>query len=360
MPGWESSLSGQRVLVTGHTGFTGGWACAWLAQIGAEVCGVSLPPETSPNLFQVNRLADTVASHEVDIRQYEALLEVFEAFRPTVVLHLAAQALVRRAYRQPLETFDTNVMGTANVLEAARTTPGVRAVVCITTDKVYRNQDWTYPYRETDPLGGKDPYSASKSAAELVTDSFIRTLSEMGNGVRIVTARGGNILGGGDWSEDRIVPDFMRAYAEGRPLVIRNPNALRPWQHVLALVHGYLQLAAALLDGTPLASTAWNFGPRGEGTWPVSRVIATLAGHLGEVEVRYESSAAPEAQLLQLDSSLARSALGWQVPWSTAETLARVAQWYQAFYKDPASAPAMTAEQLASYRNQLAAAASSG
>ncbi len=354
MPAWESGLASQRVLVTGHTGFTGGWACLWLTQLGASVCGVALPPETQPNLYGACHLADSVDSHDVDIRDAAAVQRVFEDFQPSLVLHLAAQALVRRSYREPLETFSANVMGTANVLEAARQTASVRALVCITTDKVYHNQSWSYPYRETDALGGKDPYSASKAAAELVTQSYVRTLAGMGNGLQIVTARGGNILGGGDWSEDRIVPDFVRAQTSGSPLLIRNPAALRPWQHVLALVHGYLRLGTALLAGETLPSTAWNFGPSGTSHWTVAQVIEALAQDMGAVDVRYEEASAPEEQILLLDSSLAQRYLQWQVPWDTRATLSRVATWYRSYYDDPGSARDITVSQLEQYRAALA------
>lgn len=352
--GWEKLLQGQRVLVTGHTGFTGSWACTWLEQIGASVCGVALPCETTPNLFGAANISELVDSRYQDICDYAALRQTFEEFRPTVVLHLAAQALVRRSYVAPLETYRTNVLGTASVLEAARNTPGVLAVVCVTTDKVYANRDWAYAYREPDILGGKDPYSASKAAAEIVAASYQDTMSELGNGVAIATARGGNIIGGGDWAEDRIVPDFVRAVTANQSLSIRNPDAIRPWQHVLALVHGYLQLAAKLITDPSVAAKAWNFGPASREPVTVRDLIQGLSEHWSPAPIEFQEAPEHEAHVLMLDSSLATQELGWRSPWDTTQVVANVADWYCQYYDQSVSAKELTAQQVQKYRAAIA------
>ncbi|NVL42758.1 CDP-glucose 4,6-dehydratase, partial [Pseudomonas syringae pv. actinidiae] len=246
---FEDSLAGKKVLVTGHTGFTGGWACLWLKSIGAHVAGYSLAPETTPSLFEELGLENDVDSVLGDICDFDKLLQAVEAFQPDLILHLAAQPLVRRSYREPVQTFMVNAQGTAHVLEAARLVKSVRGVLCVTTDKVYKNNEWAWPYRENDPLGGKDPYSASKAAAEMIIQSYGASYPfSQGLGPAIATARGGNIIGGGDWSEDRLIPDFVRAVNEGQVMTLRYPDATRPWQHVLALVHGYLVILAELLS----------------------------------------------------------------------------------------------------------------
>ena len=252
---FEAILAGQRVLVSGHTGFTGGWLALWLRGIGCEVTGLALPPETEPNLFSSSRIGDQLKSRFGDIRDFAAVKDAMAAAQPSIVFHLAAQPLVSRGFAAPLETFATNVIGTGHMLEAARLQPGVKAVVCVTTDKVYADQDGNESHREGDRLGGRDPYAASKAAAELVAACYRDTMAERGNKVLIATARGGNIIGGGDWSRDQIVPDFVRAVVARAPLLLRNPDAVRPWQHVLALVHGYLVLASRLIEGDATCAT---------------------------------------------------------------------------------------------------------
>ena len=249
MTHFEDSLRGRCVFLTGHTGFTGNWLAEWLNALDCDIAGYSLAPETSPNLFTILERADRFTQHDIaDIADYARVRKAMEAAKPSIVFHLAAQPLVRRSFREPIETFASNVLGTASVLEAARSVESVKAIVCITTDKVYENREWAHPYRESDRLGGKDPYSASKACAELVASCYRETMAGLGNGAKIATARGGNIIGGGDWSEDRIVPDFYRALNAGEALKIRNPRAVRPWQHVLSACHGYLAIAADLLD----------------------------------------------------------------------------------------------------------------
>ncbi|MCU4181258.1 CDP-glucose 4,6-dehydratase [Bosea sp. BH3] len=351
---FETTLAGRRLMVTGHTGFTGGWLSLWLKSIGAEVSGLALEPNTSPNLFSEAAIGDGILSEIGDIRHMAAVQRAVEAATPEVIFHLAAQPLVSRAFEDPIESFATNVLGTAHVLEAARNTPGVKAVVCITTDKVYADQSWHWGYREPDPLGGKDPYSASKACTELVAASYRATLAARGNGVRIATARGGNIIGGGDWSDNRIVPDFVRATVSGSGLTIRNPQAIRPWQHVLALVHGYMVLAHNLLS-VPETDASWNFGPRSDEMKPVSALLDALQGEWTPIKVNVTPGSFPETHFLHLDSTKARRVLGWQPPIDFAGTVALTVDWYRRHAEDPGSARATTLEQISGYRSALLA-----
>ena len=350
---FELALQNGRVFVTGHTGFTGGWLISWLRRIGCAVAGLSLEPETKPNLFQVANIADVIDSTIGDIRDPGVVRTAIERHRPSVIFHLAAQPLVSKSFVDPIETFASNVLGTAHVLEAARTTPGVKGVVCITTDKVYRDQDWVWGYREQDPLGGKDPYSASKACAELVAASYRATLAERGNGVLIANARGGNIIGGGDWSADRIVPDFVRAVTARQPISLRNPGAVRPWQHVMALVHGYLVLAVRLLNGERAAADNWNFGPGDEAARTVGDLVEQLSAVWTRPEISYAVGGFPETRFLHLDSTKARSLLGWTPPLSFAETVELTASWYRDFSANPADAAQITTRQIEHYRNAL-------
>ncbi len=347
---FERRLLGERILVTGHTGFTGGWLTTWLATIGAEVHGLALAPEASPNLFEAARIGDLAQHRLLDIRSTVDVARCMNEIRPSILLHLAAQPLVRRSYREPVETFTTNVMGTVNVLEAARACR-VRAAVVITTDKVYRNREWTRPYREIDELGGKDPYSASKACAELVAAAYQASYGS--GGLAIATARGGNIVGGGDWSEDRLIPDFVRAALKGQPVVLRNPQATRPWQHVLSLCHGYLMLAAALMDRPEEHIGGWNFGPTSEEIVPVARVIEMLSRKWRAPSVKVESSNLAETQLLALDGTKAREMLGWHPPWPLETVLDRTAEWYRDFHDGRADARGLLDRQIAEYRDAI-------
>jgi len=347
---FERRLAGERILVTGHTGFTGGWLSAWLAGIGAEVHGLALAPETSPNLFDSARIGEIVRHRLLDIRSVPDVMRCMDEVRPSVLIHLAAQPLVRRSYREPVETFAVNVMGTANLLEAARAC-GVRAAVAITTDKVYRNREWDRPYSEVDELFGKDPYSASKACAELVAASYQASFGA--GGPAIATARGGNIVGGGDWSEDRLIPDFVRAILAGKPIVLRNPGATRPWQHVLSLCHGYLMLAAALLDRPAEIVGGWNLGPTSEEIVPVGAVIERLSGKWRAPQVKIEPANLAEAQLLALDSTKARTELGWHPPWPLDTVLARTAEWYCDFHDRRTDARTLLDRQIAEYRQAI-------
>ncbi|GGY44513.1 CDP-glucose 4,6-dehydratase [Parvularcula lutaonensis] len=354
MSGFEDTLRGRSVFLTGHTGFTGSWLTSWLTALDCDVHGYALAPEMERSLFDLLGGASRYASSTLrDLNDHQALKAAMAEAKPSVVIHLAAQPLVRRSYRDPLETFASNVTGTASLLEAARNTDGVEAVVCITTDKVYANREWVYPYREVDTLGGKDPYSASKAAAEIVTASYQQTMAALGNGVKIATARGGNIIGGGDWSEDRLIPDFYRAAMAGEKLVIRSPDAIRPWQHVLSACHGYLAIAHDLLSAEGKFEKAWNIGPGDGAALTVREVLNLLAETSTAPEVVYEESHLPEAQTLKLDISKAVSGLAFMPPWNTEEAIRRTGEWYGSYADDPSEAAAMTDLQISDYRDAL-------
>lgn len=321
----------RRVLVTGHTGFKGAWLCEWLLAMGAQVSGLALAPGTTPALFTQLGLAKRIQHHVIaDITDASALAGVLKAADPEVVFHLAAQSLVRVSYRDPVETWRTNVMGTAAVLEALRLRDRPAATVIVTTDKVYENREWVHGYRETDRLGGHDPYSASKAGTELVAASYRTSFLDAGP-VRMATARAGNVIGGGDWAEDRLVPDIFRAITAGQPVEIRNPGSVRPWQHVLDPLAGYLKLAEALLsDAARAHETGYNFGPDARDNRTVGEVVAAVLNHMPGAEWR-DASDRPkpsEAGLLRLSIDKARSALGWSPRWGFETAIARTAQWY--------------------------------
>jgi CDP-glucose 4,6-dehydratase len=355
--GFRKYFQGRRVLVTGHTGFKGGWLAQWLKLEGALVAGLSLPPEQNgqPSLFETARVADGMQSHLGDIRDFARVRQVVESFQPELVLHLAAQALVRRSYRDPLETIATNVLGTAHVLEAARQTSSVRALVCVTTDKCYENKEWVWGYRESDPLGGKDVYSASKAACEIIAQAYRQSLLPLdGNRLAMATARGGNVIGGGDWSEDRLIPDIVRTMNAGKTLVLRNPKAVRPWQHVLELINGYLTLGHLLLEDPARAEGAWNFGPeRGNevevGT--LARAFGALYSEKG-LAIDIQPSALAEAGLLKLDIAKATSLLPWKPMLDFEQTIALTAGWYRDFHRG-GDAAALVKAQIAGYADRL-------
>ncbi len=319
----------RRILVTGHTGFKGSWLVLWLQILGAKVTGISLPPETSPNHW--NLLALDMESFHIDIRDELLLRQKIVEAKPEIVFHLAAQPLVRRSYRQPLETWATNVMGTANVLDACRQVEELAAIVVVTTDKCYENKEWDWAYREIDPLGGHDPYSASKGGSELVAASYRRSFFNTPSSPLLATARAGNVIGGGDWSEDRLIPDLVRSVEAGKPLEIRSPNATRPWQHVLECLSGYLVLGKQLVEGSKRCADAWNFGPDRDGNRQVKQVLATLKADWPTVEWNCTDTPQPhEAQLLHLDSGKAREKLLWRPVWTFDEGVAATAEWYRA------------------------------
>jgi CDP-glucose 4,6-dehydratase len=344
---------GKRVLVTGHTGFKGSWLVLWLASMGAEVSGYADGVPTDPALFELARVADGMtASVTGDVRDFAQVEKTVAELRPEVVFHMAAQPLVRRSFDDPLETYATNVMGTAHVFEAVRRAGGARVVVNVTTDKCYENREWEWGYREDEPKGGFDPYSNSKACSELVTDAYRRSFFEptaADGGTVLASARAGNVIGGGDWAQDRLVPDLARAAAAGVPLALRNPGAVRPWQHVLDPLAGYLVLAQRAFADRACAR-AFNFGPAGDDARPVGWVVERLAARFGDA-VRVEADAGPhphEAHHLRVDSSLARSALGWRPGWDLETALDRTADWYRA-HAAGADARALSLEQLESY-----------
>jgi len=323
-------------LLTGHTGFKGGWLALWLADLGANVHGYALDPCADPNLFDAAKVESSLASDtRADICDFARLRAALVDCRPEVVFHLAAQSLVRESYRDPLRTVATNVLGTANLLEAVRATNGVRAVVVVTTDKVYENRDWPHPYRESDPLGGRDPYSASKAAAELIAASYRSSFfaGSEAHPAHIATARAGNVIGGGDWAVDRLVPDCIRAFADNTPASLRYPDAVRPWQHVLEPLSGYLILAERLYRAAnEQFSCAWNFGPDVSSEASALMVAQAVAGLWGDGAAvsKQEGRIHPhEAALLGLDSSHARAALGWRPHWSLPQALQYTVEWYR-------------------------------
>lgn len=348
----HSELRGRRILVTGHTGFTGSWASIWLKEIGADIFGLSLPPETSPNLFSEANLADSVKGKLGDINDYETVLGVFDEFQPELVLHLAAQPLVRRSYRTPRETFETNILGTTNILEASRKTGSVKGVLCITTDKVYKNNESGQRFVETDELGGQDPYSASKAAAELVISSYKDSFEACGEGPHIAIARGGNIIGGGDWSEDRLIPDAIRAAFAGNPLQIRNPESTRPWQHVLSLVEGYFYILSGLISAKPERfSEAFNLGPKKNETLTVRDVLSVLQSKFPNLEITTSPGSVHEAGLLALDSSKALDVLGWQPRWNSSLAIQKTADWYLEYQQNRQSAYEICLRQINSWKS---------
>jgi len=325
------AFRGKRVLLTGHTGFKGSWLALWLARMGAEVTGLALAPATEPNLFTLARVAgDMHASHECDVRDAQAVAARVQAARPQIVLHLAAQALVRAGYADPLGTHATNVMGTAHMLDALRGQADVRAVVVVTTDKVYRNREWAYPYREDDPLGSHDPYSASKAAAEIITASY-RDAFLAAQGVAVATARAGNVIGGGDWAADRLLPDAVRAWSAGQTLHIRHPEATRPWQHVIEPLAAYLCLAERLW-AEPTRAGAYNFGPLPHEAATVGYVVKMASSAHPESAVSYEnhSKGPREAGWLALETAHARQTLGVAPRWGLNTAVTRTMAWYRA------------------------------
>ncbi len=326
---------GRRVFLTGHTGFKGGWLALWLARRGAQIRGYALDPPTEPNLFTEASVGSVVEDIRGDIRDLARLESAMTGFDPEVVFHLAAQPILRHSYIDPLGTYSTNVMGTAHVLEAVRKTSSARAVVCISSDKCYQNQEWDRPYRETDALGGFDPYSSSKACAEIVCSAYrssffpVNRLDE--HRVALATARAGNVIGGGDWSQDRLIPDLVRGFQAGQPVLIRHPKAVRPWQHVLEPLNGYMLLAEKLLDAPAQFSSEFNFGPGHEDAWPVERIATSLVEMWGPGANWIHDSVASvhEAHYLTLDSSRARRQLGWQPRLTIEENLEWTVKWYR-------------------------------
>lgn len=324
---------GKRVMLTGHTGFKGSWLSLWLQSMGAEVVGYALEPPTSPCLFEVAGVDGEMISLAGDVRDLEHILVVMAEHRPEIVIHMAAQSLVRYSYQSPVETYATNVMGTVNVLEAVRQVPGVRAALVITSDKCYENREWIWGYRENEAMGGYDPYSNSKGCAELVTSAFRQSFfNNADEPVAVASARAGNVIGGGDWATDRLVPDMVRAISEGKPVSIRNPHAIRPWQHVLEPLSGYLLLAQRLYEGGGHYAEGWNFGPAEDDAKPVQWIVERFIRLWGDgASWVYDSGEHPyEAHYLKLDCSKARSRLQWQPRWSLDHALEQISAWHKA------------------------------
>ena len=341
----NEAYRGARVFVTGHTGFKGSWLTLWLDRLGADVTGYALRADTTPSMFDALDVASACRTEYADVRDFECLANAIDDADPDFIFHMAAQPLVRRSYAEPLETIRTNILGTANVLEVVRQRDRPCAVVVVTSDKCYESAD--HPHRETDPMGGHDVYSMSKGAAELVVSSYRRSF-----GLRVASARAGNVIGGGDWAEDRIVPDFVRAVADGEELVVRNPGAVRPWQHVLEPLSGYLLLGARIQRGDDVCD-AWNFGPEPENE-------ATVADLVSELSARWRAGVSPamggqdarpphEAPTLRLNIDKAKRELGWRPRWNLAETVARTVEWYCAFYERPATVRELTLAQIGEY-----------
>ncbi len=325
---------GKKVLVTGHTGFKGAWLAIWLDRLGADVVGLALDPDQPEGVFCASGIQNRISDYRADIRDLEAVRDIFRREEPEIVFHLAAQALVLDGYNDPVGTFQTNVQGTVHILEAIRHSPSVRAAVMVSTDKCYENKEWWYGYRENDALGGFDPYSASKGATEIAISSYRRSFfSRPGQDAAIASARAGNVIGGGDWAKNRIVPDIIRAIEKGETLQIRSPKAVRPWQHVLEPLGGYLTLASRLLEEPERAADAWNFGPRPGNLVRVEKLANDLIAHLGQGAWQDVSrpGQAHEAGLLLLDISKATHELGWQPVFSYPQTLELTADWYSSF-----------------------------
>ncbi|HEX4730952.1 MAG TPA: CDP-glucose 4,6-dehydratase [Solirubrobacterales bacterium] len=345
----------KRVLLTGHTGFKGAWLALWLQSMGADVTGFSDGVPTEPSLFELARVEEGMKSVTGDIRDPDAIAAALTGCDPEIVIHMAAQPMVRRSFLEPRATYETNVMGTINLFEAARTGASVRVIVNVTSDKCYENREWDWGYREDEPMGGHDPYSSSKGAAELVTSAYRRSFFSAPDGPRLGSGRAGNVIGGGDWGEDRLVPDLMRAVLAHEAVRVRNPNAVRPWQHVINPLSGYLVLAQALWED-PAAADGWNFGPADEEAQPVGRLVERLAELWPErVEWTVDDGPHPhEAHYLKLDSSKARGRLGWRplAPLDTA--LAATADWYREF-ESGADMRQVTLDQLASLTGAPAA-----
>lgn len=328
------SYSGKRVLVTGHTGFKGAWLVQILSILGADVAGYALPPDTAHSHFKSLAIQERITNVFGDIRDLEKLQQVFDDFKPEVVFHLAAQALVKESYSNPISTYQTNVIGSANVLEAVRQTSSVQSLVYVTSDKCYENFEWEWGYRENDSLGGRDPYSASKAAAELIFSSYSQSYFKNRSTLGAASVRAGNVIGGGDWSLNRIIPDCIRAFQEDGAITLRNPDATRPWQHVLEPLSGYLLVGANLMLNPSKFNGAWNFGPPASQVRTVLEVATTVIEHLeaGRVNIELGENSLYEAKLLQLNCDRASQLLGWSTRWDIEKTLGRTANWYKAFH----------------------------
>lgn len=324
----------RKILITGHTGFKGVWLTLWLQELQADICGISLEPTTSPNIFSLTHAADNMQSHIADIRDFEKLKKIIHDFQPEIIIHMAAQPLVRYSYENPIETYSTNVMGTVNVLEAAKTCDSVKSIVNVTTDKCYENKEWLWGYRENEPMGGLDPYSNSKACSELATNAYRHSYYKKLN-IGLASARAGNVIGGGDWSQDRLIADIMKSIVAQKPVIIRNPHAIRPWQHVLEPLSGYLLLAEKLFHHPEKYSEGWNFGPHTHDAATVEIIVKKIFsywhGKNSGYETQCDENALHEAHFLKLDISKSMTQLNWKPRLSLDTTISWVSQWYQAW-----------------------------
>lgn len=349
---FSDAFQGKRVFLTGHTGFKGSWLSLWLHSLGAEVTGYALEPQTEPAMFTLCQLEQDVNHIIGDVRDYEHLTQAMRECRPDIVFHLAAQPLVRYSYAHARETYETNVMGTVNVLEAVKSVETVQAVVVITSDKCYENKEWEYGYREIDPMGGYDPYSSSKGCAELVVAAYRKSFFNE-RGIALASARAGNVIGGGDWAEDRLIPDFVRAVVAGRELVIRSPNAIRPWQHVMEPLAGYLQLAALMYHDSKIYADCWNFGPREDNVMTVEQVLQQVIKVWGAGSFSVGiSPSAHEAQLLKLDISKVATYLNWYPKYDANKTIRETIHWYKAFLNGE-DMKAVSLQQIGDYEARM-------
>jgi CDP-glucose 4,6-dehydratase len=359
LKGFGNFYKDKRILVTGHTGFKGAWLSIWLNKLEADVVGYALEPPTTPSLFDICILESRVTSIKGDVRDLKKLKDVFANYQPEIVFHMAAQPLVRYSYREPVETYGTNVMGTVNVLEACRHTPSIKAIVNITSDKCYENKEWVWGYRENDPMGGYDPYSSSKGCAELVTGAYLRSYFNPDkyreHGVSLASVRAGNVIGGGDWAEDRLIADCIRALSEKKQIIVRSPDAVRPWQHVLEPLSGYLLLAQRLYEEGLTFSGAWNFGPDDDSVVPVRWVVDRVVEIWGDsASWKIDDGHKPhEARYLKLDCSKARTQLGWKPQWELYRGLNKTVEWYKAYYRSEADMLNFTLEHINSYEDSV-------